>query len=306
MRDETDQRRGERAGKGFCYGGFGELLQGVLPGKKKFLVNLPIKTVSNVTLTLSSSQYSEKKEAQYAESYRRYSKSYKVIRNILIDLGVHSDYYLEVDSDIPIGKGLSSSTADMVASVRALADALSIAFTAEYVARMLTEIEPNDALHYEGTSIYHHTMGKLMSRFDYVPRLNILGIDLGGMIDTVQFNQKDVPIDESEMRYYGVLLEEMQKALDAEALSRVCEIATESTRLWQKVIYKPELDRVLAVMRETDALGVVNTHSGTYLGLLYGEERSDLTAVARVIERMLPGYGTRWFQTVGCGVTIPG
>ncbi len=291
----------ERVGKGTCPGSFGELLQGALPESGKFLVNLKIKNISHVTLTLSAPRYSEKKEALFAESYRRYPKSYKVVRNICTDLGNHSDCYLEIDSDIPVGKGLSSSTADMVAGIQALASALSVVMKPDYIGRMLTEIEPNDGLQHEGTGIYHHTAGKLIAQYPYIPPVKILGIDLGGTIDTVQFNQKTVEWSEAEMRRYREMLDQIRRALAEQDLATICSIATESASLGQKVNPKPELDAVLALMGETGALGVVNTHSGTYLGLMYGEDRNDLGAVADTVQRRFSEKSIRWFETITCG-----
>lgn len=291
----------ELTGQGVCHGSFGEILQGVLPGSKKFLVNLKIKNVSRARVHLTPSAYSNEKEAQFAESYRSYSKSYKVVRNILGDIGRHDDCYLEMESDIPVGKGCSSSTADMVASIQALASSLSLALKPDYVSRMLTEIEPNDGLHYPGTLAYHHTTGELIARFAYVPPLHILGIDFGGMIDTVEFNHTPFTWTEAEMEHYAVLLEAAQKSLREEDAGSLCRIATESTLLWQKVLPKPELSDVLALMDETGALGVVNTHSGTYLGLLYGEGRDDLDTVTSLVRRRLPGKDVRLFETVSCG-----
>ena len=63
---------------------------------------------------------------------------------------------------------------------------------------------------------------------------------------------------------------------------------------------KPELDDVLALMSETGALGVVNTHSGTYLGLLYGEDRDDLNSLLSTVARRFPGKEVRWFGSVSC------
>jgi uncharacterized protein involved in propanediol utilization len=79
-----NSRRGttEKIGMGECYGSFGEILQGVLPGNKKFLINLKIKNKSKVKVTFTNCQYSYEKESNYIESYRKYSKSYKGLRNI--------------------------------------------------------------------------------------------------------------------------------------------------------------------------------------------------------------------------------
>lgn len=291
----------ELNGEGRCNGSFGELLQGVLPGSKKFLINLKISNSSRARVHLTSSSYSREKEAQFAESYRQYSKSYKVLRNILADIGRHDDCLLEIESDIPVGKGCSSSTADMIASIQALAGALSLALKPEYIGRMLTEIEPNDGLHYQGTAAYHHTLGELIARYDYVPPLHILGIDFGGVIDTVEFNRTPFSWSEAEMSHYADLLETARVCLAAGDVQGLCRIATESAVLWQKVNPKRQLDAVLRFMEDSGGLGVVNTHSGTFLGVLYAGERGDLSELAREVGERIPGYATHVFQTTGCG-----
>jgi len=290
----------ELTGQGTCHGSFGELLQGVLPGRKKFLVNLKIKNTSRARVHLTPSAYSNAKEAQFAESYRSYSKSYKVVRNILVDIGRHDDCYLEMESDIPVGKGCSSSTADMVASIQALASSLSLALKPNYISRMLTEIEPNDGLHHPGTSAYHHTTGELIARFDYVPPLYILGVDFGGMIDTVEFNRTLFTWTEAEMKHYAALLDEAQKSLREKDIDGLCRIATESTLLWQKVNPKHRLESVMQFMRNTGGLGIVNTHSGTYLGILYQDGVGDLNEVLRNAESAIPNCAMRLFETVSC------
>ncbi len=290
----------EVMGQGICNGSFGELLQGVLPGNKKFLINLKIGNCSRARVHLMSSSYSREKEAQFAESYRQFSKSYKVLRNILADIGRHDDCLLEIDSNIPIGKGCSSSTADMIAAIQALAGALSLALKPEYIGRMLTEIEPNDGLHYEGTAAYHHTLGELISRFDYVPPLKILGIDFGGVIDTVEFNRTPFVWTEAEMQHYAELLELAQSYLGTADIHGLCRVATESARLWQKVNPKRHLDDVQRFMEDTGGLGIVNTHSGTFLGILYPEQRDDMAELERQVATTLPGYATHVFASTGC------
>jgi L-threonine kinase len=244
------------------------------------------------------SAYSTEKEAQFATSYRAYSKSYKVVRNILADVGRHDDCFLEIESNIPVGKGCSSSTADMIASIQALASAVSLAFRPEYIGRMLTEIEPNDGLHYAGTAAYHHTTGELIERFHYVPPLRILGIDFGGTIDTVEFNRVPFEWTDAEMTHYEALLETALQALRQEDAEALCRIATESTVLWQKVNPKPGLDLVLQFMRDSGGVGVANTHSGTYLGILYRDGIADPDTILHQAEAAIPAAAMQWFETV--------
>lgn len=293
----------ELTGQGQCHGSFGELLQGVLPGNKKFLINLKSRDISRARIRLTPSSYSNEKEALFAESYRKYSKSYKVVRNILVDIGRHDDFHLEIESDIPIGKGCSSSTADMVASVEALAASLSLALKPEYIASMLTEIEPNDGLHRPGTSVYHHTSGELIARFDFVPPLRILGIDFGGVVDTVEFNRIPFVWSDAEMVHYASLLDAALQSLERQDIAALCRIATESTLLWQKVSPKRHLDNVLQLMRETGGIGVVNTHSGTYLGVVYEADKpasSQWCDLMRQAEIAIPDAAFRVFETITC------
>jgi uncharacterized protein involved in propanediol utilization len=291
-------------GRGICNGSFGEILQGVLPGHRKFLVNLKIKNASRVRLQLMPTAYSSEKEARYADSYRIFPKSYKVVRNILSDVGRHDDCLLEISSDIPVGKGCASSTADMVASIKALSAAISIALRAEYVSQMLTEIEPNDGIHFSGTAVYHHAIGELIFRSDFIPRWNILGIDFGGTIDTVKFNLMTFAWSEAQMTHYMLLLERVKRALQDGDSEELCRIATESAVLWQEINPKPGLEAAMGFMRDSGGLGVLNTHSGTYLGIIYPDGTRNAGETLRAAQSAFVGCGVQWFETTSCAEKV--
>lgn len=289
-----------KTGTGECNGSFGEMLQGVLPGGKKFLINLKIQNRSRVRMALTSCEYSPEKERLFIQSYNSYSKSYKIIRNIMADIGAHDDVYIEVDSNIPVGKGLSSSTADMIASVRALEQALSITLKKEYIGKMLTEVEPNDGLHFPGTAAYHHTLGELIQQFDYIPPLHIIGIDTGGELDTVAFNARCFEWTETEFANYAQLLDSARDAYLSQNLEAVCKIGTQSARLWQKCVLKPELDAILAFATANGALGIANAHSGTFVGLLYPVDQPGLQGIMDKVRKAFPDKDIHHFKTTTC------
>lgn len=287
-------------GQGSCPGSFGEILQGVLEGNRKFLINLKIKNSSHVRLTLSPSLYSSEKEAEFANSYRAFAKSYKVIRNILGDVGRHEDYLLDVRSDIPIGKGCASSTADMVASIQALSSALSLALKPDYISRMITEIEPNDGIHFPGTAIYHHTSGELIGQYDYIPAWKILAVDFGGTVDTVKFNLQPIVLPPERTSWYETLLQDAKACLHAKDSTGLASIATRSAELWQAVNPKPGFDAATRFAREQGGIGLLNTHSGTYLGILYEDGVLSSDRLLQSAQSAFPGCGVRWFETVTC------
>ncbi|MBV8659858.1 MAG: hypothetical protein JO142_18725 [Burkholderiales bacterium] len=295
----------ERVETGECSGSFGELLQGVLPDGEKFLINLKLKNRSVASVTLTTASYDAAKEAEFARSYATFPKTHKVLRNIMVDLGRHDDLLLHIDSTIPVGKGLSSSTADMVASIEALEKALSVSFKRPYISRMLTEIEPNDGLHYEGTSAYHHAKGKLIESWSWVPNWRILGLDFGGVIDTVEFNRRNVVFPPELRQEYAGLLATAVQAFAAEDRPALAKVATRSAELWQSINPKASLPGVLQFAQDSAAEGVVNAHSGTYLGLLYSDETHDWDALLERAARAFPEATARWYDTATSGATPP-
>jgi L-threonine kinase len=283
-------------GHGVCNGSFGEILQGVLPSGQKFLVNLPITLESRATVTLLSSAYDREKEDRFAVAYMHHPKAHKAVLTLMKRRGYYGhDFALSIASEIPIGKGLSSSTADMTAALRAFGQATSNVSFPD-IDDVLRQIEPNDGIHYPGTAVYAHADGCLIAQYDYIPPWTIVGVDAGGEVDTVSFNARSRVWPDEAKVWWEWALSEARDGLehrDAEALAR---IATLSTDRWQQTHPKSHYPSVRTLLEETDALGVVNTHSGTYLGLIYprGQDVSDIVALAR--ERM-PECAVQVFET---------
>ena len=251
-------------GTGECFGSFGELLQGVLPNGHKFLVNCRIQNRTAIRLRLTEPHYAPEKEAMIVRAHQKFPKTYKALRNLLADLGRRDDCLFDLDSDIPVGKGLSWSTADMVAGIRALADAYQVKFKSDYVSRVLSEIEPNDGLHFDNTSAYLHAEGRLIANFDWVPpfphprpgRRRYL-------LDTVAFNERPIALSGGQQAHYQHMLDALSTALQRRDIAAVAAIATESAQLWQAINPKTDFERVLSAADASGALGVINTHSGT-------------------------------------------
>ncbi len=296
--EATECGTGLKEGMGTCCGSFGELLYGVLSGDIPFLVNLKIRNRSCVRLRLRSPAYSPLKEMNFARSYERFAKSYKVIRHILTDFGIHSDPYLEIESDLPVGAGLGSSEADMVASIRALGAALSIAVKPDYVSRVLREIEPHNGVHYAGTAVYEPVSGKLLAQYDSVPAINILGLECPPPTDVFA---PDLPPDaftEADRVRYRELLEDVKEALAAKDIARVGRISTEGVRMRHRIRPREDFELALDLMRRTGAVGVVAAHTGSSLGLMYEKDRPDTQAIEAMVRPSLGAARIRWFETV--------
>ncbi|MCC8250841.1 GHMP family kinase ATP-binding protein [Saccharothrix luteola] len=271
----TATRRGTsvevRHGTGVSFGTFGELLQGALPGSgEDFLVTLPIARWSTARITL----FPGSSELRVSPEHKR--KSAFVARSALDRFGAAGfGGTLEITSDLPEGKGMASSSADLVATVRAVGDALGRVVGPRETELLLRGVEPTDGLMHPGIVAFHHRRVALCRALGAPPPLTVIGVDEGGQVDTVDFNTTRPPITAAERREYGVLLDDVGSALARGDLAAVGRVATRSAELNQRRCHKRLLDPLIAISRDADALGVAVAHSGTMVGVLVSRTDPD-------------------------------
>ena len=288
-------------GYGRCCGSFGELLQGVLPGDEKFLVHLKIQDYSEAEIEFTERCGKSEFDLPEGEFPVNLIKSYSLIHNILHVNRFPCRFNIKIKSSLPDGKGLSSSTADMVASVRALEDALNYKISPESLSEMISRIEPNDGLHFAGSVAYNYIFGKIYYQTDRVPPLVILGLDTGGTVDTVNFNKIQTVFSKKEKQYYAALLVEMKDALENNDISSICSISTESSVLWQKILPKPGFNKFLEIRKDLGSYGLINSHSGSFLGFAF-RESSEIISLSEEIRKIFPEYELRIFYTESCAL----
>lgn len=258
---------GTRRGAGVSCGTFGELLQGALATPAEdFLVTLPIARRSTARVTL----FPDVAEVFVDPVHKQ--KSALVARSVLRWCGARFGGTLEITSDLPEGKGMASSSADLVATVRAVGAALGRLVSPRETELLLRGVEPTDGVMYDGIVAFHHRKVALCRMLGAPPALTVVGVDEGGQIDTVDFNVSRPAITPGERREYETLLDDLSFALPRGDLRTVGRVATRSARLNQRRCHKRLLDPMIDISRETRALGVVVAHSGTMVGVLVSRE----------------------------------
>jgi uncharacterized protein involved in propanediol utilization len=259
-----------RTGIGKCFGTFGELLQGVLPGQEReFLVTLPVARYSTARFTAFAGSH----EICVYPSHKE--KSRQLAEKLLHVFDPDAGGLLSVQSELPAGKGFASSSADMVATARAIQSALGVSISRAFLAQVMSSIEPSDGVMYRGIVSFYHREGVLRKFLGYLPSLFIVGIDEGGQIDTVKFNERSKPLGQVHRAEYKNLLLGIERAVAHGDLKSVGEISTRSAILNQHILPKNHLDLLLDMRRRYKTLGVVATHSGTQLGLLLDPDSSN-------------------------------
>lgn len=254
-----------RAGAGRACGTFGELLQGALPEPASdFLVTLPITRWSAATFVPGPEP-----GVRCVSAGKR--KAWRLAEMMLSRYGMPGGGLLRIDSELPEGKGMASSSADLVATARAVAAAIGITVTPACIEDLLREIEPTDGVMYTGVVAFHHRQVQLRAWLGTLPPLTIVGLDEGGTVDTIAFNGLPKPFTARDKVEYRYLLDQLATAVATGDLVTVGRVATRSAVLNQKLRHKRTLRKLIRACRRIGGLGVVVAHSGTVIGILLAD-----------------------------------
>jgi len=200
-------------------------------------------------------------------------KTQRAIRKALDYLGSSSyGATFSVNSEIPEGKGMASSTADIVAACRATAEALEQTLSPDEISRIAIEIEPSDGIMYPDVVAYNHRHGELIEAFGKLPPMKVLVLDLGGHIDTLEFNKRTKNYSAKELAKIKDAYELVKAGVQEQDPKKIGQAATMSAKINQRLLPKPRLYALIEIAAEFDAYGVCIAHSGTIAALLFDQD----------------------------------
>ncbi|CAM5304519.1 kinase [Streptomyces xanthochromogenes] len=205
-------------------------------------------------------------------------KAARIARSALRAAGVLDGGHLTVHSELPEGKGLASSSADLVATARAVAAAVGTHFRAEDIESLMREIEPSDGVMYDEIVSFDHRNVRMRERLGALPSMIIVAHDEGGQVDTVHYNEAAGAHTDEERHEYARLLMTLGGAVRDGDLAAVGRVATRSAELNARRNPRRYLGELQRLAKEVGALGVVCAHSGTVLGILIDHADPDAAA----------------------------
>lgn len=236
-------------------GSCGELVQGIYQGEH-YLITCPIDAYTTVTV-------SDKQQGMIGLG----EKSLQALKLTLAYLGKESfPYGMRLESELPWGKGMASSSADIAAVTAAAAAAFGRRLSAEEIMHIAVSIEPTDAVFFPGFVCVNQISGNIYARYNGWPQLKITVFDTGGTIDTIGFHD-DCETAGAEMPPPVFFLTAPWHL--ASYLGRAAE---KSAFANQSLLEKRGLKDLSKLARDWGALGINVAHSGTVIGVLWPEE----------------------------------
>lgn len=250
--------KGRASAAGTC----GELIQGILPDGRDFHVTCPVNKSSTVAVELS--QASAWAFTGSGPHLGKLHASIKAAAEIfgLGPLSVELDHHTDLD----VGKGLGSSTADIVAGARAVAAAAGGTLTPRQLATIATAIEPSDGSMYPGLIAFNQKNAEIVRAFEWWPQFAIVMVVPR---DTLNTESADFQGKERYAVEFAGMLEELVEAASNHDPLPFARAATRSALINQEFIPNEWLDVLLERVEASGGAGVNVGHSGTVTGMLF-------------------------------------
>ncbi len=283
-----------RSGTGVAFAHHGELLQGVFEDERgrlhRGLVTLPISSMS------SRATFAQNGSSTVTVEPGHKAKAALAARLTLDRFGADGSGNVRIESDIPVGHGYGSSTADVVATIRAVGAAFSRPMSPSLVSEIAVAAEKaSDAIAYDGHAVlFAQREGTIIEDFgNALPPLLVVGLKAGSgaPIDTLKLPR--ARYDQTEIQQFRVL-----RGLIAHGVSRqdpICigRAATASAWISQKYLLKEAFGQVLSIAESFGACGVQVAHSGSLIGVLFDPAEKRVRHRIRRVVAALGTFGCR-------------
>lgn len=203
---------------------------------------------------------------------------------------------LRITGFVPIGLGMGSSTADVLASIRAVCDAVGEALGPEEIAFLSVEAErasdPPNSRH--ETLLFAQHSGETLERLGpALPQMLLLSCRTCGSqpVDTLSLAAQ--PGGSRDLDYFEHLRGQLRHGVARRDIAAIGAVATASAELNQLRLAKPELPTIISICRATGGAGVQIAHSGNIASIMYDPRTASHENAAAITEssRMLSRHG---------------
>ena len=254
---------------GICPASCGEFVQGILDNEE-YLSSYAINLFSVATLE-------EGKEVIHIGP----KKSRKAMELVFEKFGIPVDeskkISLNINSQIPIGKGMASSTADIGATIKATLSMLGKDLTGEEISKLAVKIEATDSLLINRHSIFNPLKANIKKYLGTVDNTKVVILEPDDILDTKSIrmtpNYKKYKMQNKEI--IKTAFELLDEGLAKNDLNLVGKACTYSGLANENIHKKPFLKEIIEVSDKFGCYGINIAHSGTVVGILLHKEMDD-------------------------------
>lgn len=274
--------------KGIQNGALGELWQGPYQAIDGMLhiaiVTLPCdRYVSEVTIGYGKSIPAPPPKS--AKAIERFISYFNIESSL-------SSYSWSVQSNIPQSKGMASSTADIVATINALASLHEIELSVEHIQDILRGIERSDPVFHQTPGLYLSKHQCFARSWDWRPKFKVVYSILPGSTTTEIVNEaKLLGFYQDNLAAYQASLTLLDKGFQTGDPEIIGSASTKCADIFQAFCPVQLVDELINIAQKVGALGVVRAYTGHIAGLLFPEEVDSHIEHLPIIRKIFDKYG---------------
>ena len=168
--------------RGICPASCGEFVQGIIKDKE-YLSSYAIDRYSIVTLEERIEDVKKgplKARKAIEEVFKYFNLPKKELKHISID----------INSEIPISKGMASSTADIGATIKAALNLIGKNLDEYEISRLATKIEPTDSIYIKENTIFNPLDANVIKKLGILDTGKVLILEPNETLSTKYIRKK--------------------------------------------------------------------------------------------------------------------
>ncbi|TIR15783.1 MAG: GHMP kinase [Mesorhizobium sp.] len=258
-------------GYGEAIGHHGELLQGIFEDEDAHQLHRGLMSLPSRHLK-STATFEPNKSGKVTVSPARCEKARRAADLTLhVFSQIETSGHLTIKSKIPVGRGMGSSTADVLASILAVLDHLGVDAPPDRVMEIAVRAETAcDSTLFKQAVLFAHREGIVIESFRRsLPPINLISIDTmaDAIVDTLEF--QPARYDRSEIEIFRPLRSLLRRAIKTSDPDLLGRVATASAWINERFLKKPRLEDIEAIGARYGAIGIQVAHSGTIVGIMF-------------------------------------
>jgi uncharacterized protein involved in propanediol utilization len=184
---------------------------------------------------------------------------------------------VEISSNVPWGVGMGSSTSDVTATIRAIANFHDVLPPPEKIGQLaiLAESASDPIMIDDRVVLFAHRDGNVLETLGHrLPPMVVVGCDTApgcGGIETLSVAQ--ARYTDEEIRTFASLRVSLRQAIATGDVGLLGRVATASAQINQRILPTRHLDPLLELCHSNGGCGVQIAHSGTVAGVIFDPQR---------------------------------
>ncbi|HHV81308.1 MAG TPA: hypothetical protein PK512_00075 [bacterium] len=264
--------------KVYCPGSCGELIQGVIYGRE-LLISYPIELGTVVSIEISEKKDTEKLTPKIESAAEKTLEFLGIPKRFLENIKIRKT------SSLPLGKGMSSSTADIASVIFGIGVLFGIELDSHKIAKISVSIEPTDSIIFEDITLFDSLRGEFILPIVPVPSLKVIVLEGKGSVDTLEYHNRTGKQVYSYADEWEEAYSLMDRSLKRGDWNGVGDASIKSALIQQRILPKPHLHEIIKCALDLGAYGINVAHSGTAVGI-FMEERKDGTPIVNRLKEM--------------------